>query len=327
MLSPDELVAIESLTDLSLISSLGSLRYPTRTTYDGGRLGYACINTDLRKSKIFCGRNVTKKTIEKLGPSVIGERALQNCRDLLTILEWNERHGIRFMRISSDMWPWMSEYDMTTDPKWPDICRALRCAGEYARSRGHRLTFHPSHFVKLGSPDETLAKKSIRELEMHSLILDTMGFDTASVQNKINIHVGGMYGDKSSTMRRWSDRYMSLTPRCRARVTVENDDVKTAYSVRDLLELHGMCGVPIVFDFHHHRFCPGGMTEEEALQAAISTWPREITPVVHWSESQADRKPSAHSDYVQGPIWTHGLAVDVMIEAKMKEDALLTLYM
>lgn len=154
-----------------------------------------------------------------------------------------------------------------------------------------------------------------------------MGFDPSPI-NKINIHVGGVYatlGSKEETMERWAANFKRLSPSCRARMTVENDDVASAFSLEDLLTLNTLCGVPLVFDFHHHKFCPGGLTQEEAFKAAIKTWPEGVRPVVHWSESQAGRKPHAHSDYVKGPIFLHGLEadVDVMIESKCKERALL----
>jgi len=107
---------------------------------------------------------------------------------------------------------------------------------------------------------------------------------------------------------------------------VENDDKASMYSVKELYEgIYKRIGVPVVFDYHHHRFCDGGLTEQEALELAMSTWPKEIVPVVHYSESrsieQEDEKirPQAHSDYVYDYIDTYGNEVDVMIEAKHKE--------
>jgi len=285
-------------------------------------LGYACICTYLRKRGVFMSRTCRKKTIEEKGVSVIGDLALANCKDLLTILKWNEANGIRFFRMSSDIIPWKTEYDIRLDPQWPDIQVALREAGEYARAHGHRLTFHPDHFVKLASKDAAYAETSKRELEVHSLLFDEMGYTEASPFNKINIHVGGAYGDKMGTLQRWSARYLELSERCRARVTVENDDRPNLFSVTDLMDLHKMCGVPVVFDFHHHKFCNGGISAEEALDLAMTTWPVGVVPVVHWSESQEGRKPHAHSDYVTS-IDCLGRRVDVMIEAKMKEAALL----
>ena len=115
-----------------------------------------------------------------------------------------------------------------------------------------------------------------------------------------------------------------------SRLTLENDDKASMYSVKDLYYgIYKQCGVPIVFDYHHHRFCDGGLSEKEALEMAISTWPKDITPVVHYSESRSKERldesirPQAHSDYVYDYIDTYGNDVDIMIEAKHKELAVL----
>ena len=110
----------------------------------------------------------------------------------------------------------------------------------------------------------------------------------------------------------------------KSRLTVENDDKESMYSVKDLMYIHEKIGIPIVFDYHHHRFNNGGLTEKEALELAISTW-GDITPVVHYSESKAlhesnDKiKPQAHSDYISDYIDTYGNNVDIMLEVKAKE--------
>ena len=94
--------------------------------------------------------------------------------------------------------------------------------------------------------------------------------------------------------------------------------------------IHERIGIPIVFDYHHHQFCTGGMSEQEALEMAISTWPKDIVPVVHYSESRRDEqldesiREQAHSDYVYDYIDTYGNNVDIMIEAKAKELAVKT---
>jgi UV DNA damage endonuclease len=297
--------------------------------------GYACLCMELRELKppVFTSRDCIKRTLDEKGLPYLGELCLANCRDLARLIQWNHEHGIRFFRMSSVLWPWMGAFESTQLPQYDEIAAALRFAGDLARAYGQRVTFHPSHFVKLAAPVEELVAKSLRELEAHSEILDLMGFEP-SPTNKINIHVGGIYaalGDKRATMQRWADNYRRLSPACRRRVTVENDDVASAFSLEDLLGLHAMCGVPLVFDFHHHRFCPGSLTEEQALRAAVATWPPGVRPVVHWSESSGPgRRPHAHSDYVRGPIdgsALHGMEaeVDVMIESKCKERALLAL--
>jgi len=96
------------------------------------------------------------------------------------------------------------------------------------------------------------------------------------------------------------------------------------------MAVYNATGIPIVFDYHHHQFCTGGLSESEALALAVSTWPEGITPVVHYSESRTleqggDHATPAHSDLCHGPMHLYGQAVDVMIESKAKELSLATL--
>ena len=127
-------------------------------------------------------------------------------------------------------------------------------------------------------------------------------------------------------MKRFVKNFPRLPESVSSRLTLENDDKASMYSVKDLYYgIYKQCGVPIVFDYHHHRFCDGGMSEKEALEMAISTWPKDIVPVVHYSESRSTEqldesiRPQAHSDYVYDYIDNYGHDIDVMIEAKHKE--------
>jgi UV DNA damage endonuclease len=130
-------------------------------------------------------------------------------------------------------------------------------------------------------------------------------------------------------MDRFCNNFKRLSPSIRKRLTVENDDKATMYSVLDLMYIHEKIGIPIVFDYHHHKFCTGGLTEEDAMKLAASTWPEGITPVVHYSESKAlhennpKEKPQAHSLYINSLPNTYGLDVDIMVEAKAKELSIL----
>ena len=160
-------------------------------------------------------------------------------------------------------------------------------------------------------------------------MMDLMGL-SATPYNKINIHIGGVYGNKKESAKRFCENFKLLSPNCQSRLTIENDDSPNKLSIRDLYDyIHSEIGIPLVFDYHHFTFNTGEMTEQEALETAISTWPAGITPIVHQSESKALHenntkiRPQAHSDYINQLPNTYGHDVDIMIEAKAKELALL----
>jgi len=207
------------------------------------KIGYACINSTLQTAGgVTTNRGMRQKTYNEKGLDYVSELALQNCRDLVTIVKWNEENGI----------------------------------------------------------------------------------------NKINIHVGGAYGDKQSTLDRWCDNFYKLKDNTRSRLTIENDDKANMYSVVELVEgIFKRTGVPVVFDYYHHKFCTGDLTEQEALELAASTWPEGIVPCTHYSESRRKEhldesiRAQAHSDLINGPIETYGNDIDVVIEAKHKELAVL----
>ena len=294
------------------------------------KLGYACINMTLQAAGgITTNRGMRQKTFNERGLSYVSELALQNVKDLETIVKWNEEMGIKLFRMSSDIFPWVTYYTLQSLPDYPMIDVYLKNIGALADKYGQRLTFHPSHFNALGSPNPVVVEKTIKELNAHSDIMDTMNL-SPTVYNKINIHIGGAYGDKKATLERWIDNYYKLNHNTQARLTVENDDKENMYSVKELYKgISEECGVPIVFDYYHHKFCTGGLTEQEALELAASTWPKGIVPCTHYSESRRKEKldesikAQAHSDLIKDTIQTYGLDIDVVVEAKHKELAVL----
>ena len=294
------------------------------------RMGYACINMQLsnQKPKIYTGRSMIKRTFKSKGIDYASELGLQNCKDLLEIIKWNHDNGFNFFRITSNLFPWCSEYKLSDMPDYDEICDVLSNAGSYAIDNDIRITCHPGPFNVLTSPHEHVVENCIKDLTTHGEVFDLMNL-SRTPYNKINIHIGGAYGDKVSSMERFCTNFHRLPESVKTRLTVENDDKATMYSVVDLYEgVYCKIGIPIVFDYHHHRFCNGGLSEEDALEVAISTW-NNIVPVVHYSESrnieQEDNKikPQAHSDYVYDYIDTYGNRVDIMVEAKAKELAVL----
>ena len=291
------------------------------------KLGYACINMSMGK-KVTTNRTMVKRTFEAMGMDYVSELALLNAKDIVRILEWNRLNGISFFRLSSALIPWGDQLDLTQLKDYKEIKRELKKAGDFAKFWGIRITSHPGPFNVLVSPNESVVLKTIADLELHGKVFDMMGLEK-SPYNKINIHCNGVYGDKISAMMRFCENFKRLSPSVRKRLTIENDDKASMYSVKDLMFIHNIIGIPIVFDYHHHKFCTGDLSEEMALKLAVSTWPKSITPVVHYSESKSLHenntkiKDQAHSDYINRIPDTYGYDVDIMVEAKAKELAIL----
>ena len=203
----------------------------------------------------------------------------------------------------------------------------LEC-GNIATESGQRLTMHPGPYHCLASPTPKVVERTIKGLDKHAEQFDMMGFKP-SHYNKINIHVGGAYGDKEAALERFCENFKLLGDSTKKRLVVENDDSPNEYSVKDLIRgVHLKLGTPITFDYFHHKFNTGGLTEEEALIAAAATWPDGITQCCHYSESRRKEKldesirPQAHSDIIYEKIQTYGLEPDIVIEAKLKEQAI-----
>jgi UV DNA damage endonuclease len=278
--------------------------------------------------KVTTNRSMVKRTFNAKGLDYVSELTLLNARDIIKILQWNKSNKINFFRLSSAIVPWGDHLDLTQLKDYKEIKSALKEAGDYAKANDIRITSHPGPFVVLTSPKENVVYNAICDLELHGKIFDMMGLEK-SPYNKINIHCNGVYGNKQTAMDRFCTNFGKLSESVRTRLTIENDDKASMYSVSDLMYIHNKIGIPIVFDYHHHTFNTGDLSEEAAIKLAASTWPDGIVPVVHYSESKAlhenntKLKPQAHSDYITYLPNTYELDVDIMVEAKAKELAIL----
>ena len=293
------------------------------------RYGYCCINMTLKKeSNIYVGRKMIKRTFAEKGIEYASELAAANIRDMIEIIKWNHRQGITLYRMSSDMFPWMSEYEFIEMPNYKTIKNLMKGAGQLAKSYGQRLTFHPGPFNVLASPNENVVKKALKDLRQHSEIMDMLGLPQ-SPEAAINIHIGGTYDDKEATKKRFAKNFKRLVPGAANRLVIENDDKTAQYSVQDLYDIHLLTGkTPITFDYHHHWCYEDPMPEEEALKLAAKTWPKGIRQLCHYSsckqihEDATQGNKRAHADYVYDYINTYGMELDIELEAKAKELAL-----
>jgi len=299
-------------------------------------IGYACINMQLSYPQkyggqekgvlpITTGRSMIRRTFDSEGIVYASEKTLSNCSDLEKIVKWNINNGYKFFRVTSNLAPWKSEYRWDEMPDIEQIRKHLWSAGTMANTHNLRLTSHPGPFNVLTSPHPHVVTNCVSDLTDHGDVFDMMNL-SRTPYNKINIHIGGAYGDKESAMKRFCENFELLPDSVKSRLTVENDDRASMYSVKDLYEgVYKKIGIPIVFDYHHHQFCTGDLSEKEALEMALSTWPKDIVPVVHYSESRREEqldesiRVQAHSDYIYNKINTYGNKFDIMVEAKAKE--------
>ena len=293
--------------------------------------GYPCINMTLSnvppKKRVTTNRTMIQKTFKQRGINYAAELALLNVQDLYKILQWNTQNGFNFYRMSSDMFPWASEYGIYNLPNIEEISTILKKCGDFAKANNQRLSFHPGPFNKLTSSNDRVTTNTIKDLKVHADIMDLMGLSNTHY-NKINIHVGATYKDKDAAVAQFLRNFELLPDNIKGRFTLENDDKASLYSVKDLYHhIYKQTGIPIVFDYHHHSLNSANTSERDAIHIAASTW-GNIKPVVHYSESRSLEQKikcpaQAHSDYVYNRIDTHGLDVDIMVEAKMKELAVL----
>lgn len=259
--------------------------------------------------------------------------------DLLdAVFDYLDRSDIRMYRMSSSTVPYGTHPDLPQLDYRRQIAEceeALAELGSKAASLGLRLSTHPGQYTVLNSPDETIAEKARADLEQDALLLDALGQPAEAV---IVIHVGGVYGDRAAALDRWAAAYEQLSERARRRVVVEHDE--TSFDMGDVLELHRRVGVPVVFDFHHHRCNPWPEAADpgDALALAVSTWHRGVRPKAHFSSPRTELRVvgrgraarlvppllDQHADFpspwdVAAAIRTAREPVDLMLEAKAKD--------
>ncbi|KAI4128605.1 MAG: hypothetical protein LQ338_002639 [Usnochroma carphineum] len=329
-----------------------------------GRLGYACLNTYLRFSSppVFSSRtcriasilenrhplrepdeppHATKNRPDRdqpasvrRGQEFVEQLCLANVRDIPKMLRWNDRYGIKFMRLSSEMFPFASheEYGYKLAPF---ASEALADAGKVATELGHRLTTHPGQFTQLGSPRKSVIDNALRDLDYHAEMLSLLKLPPQQDRDAVMIlHLGGVFGDKEATLARFRENYTKLPQHVKDRLVLENDDV--SWSVHDLLPVCEELNIPLVLDYHHHNIIfdkdqirEGTKDIVELYPRILATWQRKnITPKMHYSEPTPEaitgRQRRKHSPRVATlPPVPEG--VDLMIEAKDKEQAVFEL--
>lgn len=282
------------------------------------RIGYPCLNYSLpcRPTKTF--------RLASYSPTRVAQALKHNLDCLTEMVAFNRQHGLLFLRLSSDLIPFAS-HPVFRFP-WQDRFRArFADLGAKVREAGVRLSMHPDQFTLINSPDHEVFRRSARELTYHAVVFDALGLDATA---KVQIHVGGVYGDKAGALRRFRERYRRLNAAVRRRLVIENDDV--SYSVRDCLGLHRALGVPVLFDSFHHELNSNGESTLQALTACAATWRRaDGLPMVDYSSQAPGARRGKHIGSVDihhfrlFALATRTRDFDLMLEIKDKEKSAL----
>ncbi len=204
------------------------------------------------------------------------------------ILDYLAKVEINMYRLSSDLAPYATHPDM---PQFHSMVAEsdaeLQAFGAKARALDIRLSFHPSQYVLLNSPDPVLTKKSIWDLSSQAEMLDRMGCGPEAV---LVTHVGGVYGDKDAGRARWIEGWNQCPEHVQRRLVLENDDIR--FSAADALWVQERTGVRLIFDYQHF-WClnPERLDMRDTLERFLATWEGcGARPKIHFSSPRTEMR-------------------------------------
>lgn len=278
------------------------------------KLGYPCLNWSigLAANKTF--------RLASYSESRLCETISNNLSALEKILNWNIAHGFFFFRISSELIPFASHPVNKFD--WLSYFKAdFERIGKYIHAHQIRISMHPDQFVLINTPSQDILKRSIADLKYHADVLAALNLDDTA---KIQIHVGGVYGDKPAAINRFIENYNKLDFHIKRRLVIENDD--RLFSLKDCLFIREKINIPIIFDNFHHECLNNGENLSEAMSSVIKTWSKKDgIPMVDFSHQQPSERRGKHAQSIDPETFksflkeTKQFDFDVMLEIKDKE--------
>ncbi|MCS7196156.1 MAG: UV DNA damage repair endonuclease UvsE [Aquificaceae bacterium] len=272
----------------------------------GIRVGFFCSTAD--------GRITTNRKfrLSNLSFERVWEAFEKNLKDFKSLLDLSLRLGCGIFRLGSEFIPFASHETFKREWLKP-IEEGLVEFSKTLKQYPIRITMHPGQFVVLSSPRRDVVDSSLKELEYHFWLLDTLG---VGEEGTVVIHLGGVYGDKQESIKRFKGVLSSNTWLLK-RLVVENDE--RHYTVKDLLEAE--LPIPIVYDHYHNSLNPSTFEPKDVLQ----TW-KERVPEFHLSSKpEGKHRFGEHGDWIKLEDFLDFVQcfgsnrVDTVIEAKKKE--------
>jgi UV DNA damage endonuclease len=289
------------------------------------KIGYPCINLTLKNPYSSTFR------LKSYSENRLNETVKNNLSHLLKILKFNLNNNILFFRLSSDIIPFASHPVCKVD--WDYIFKTeLNEIGEFIKKNSMRISMHPDQFVILNSKNEKIIENSVRELQYHSKVLESMNLPHNA---KIQIHIGGVYEDKRASKERFIKTYMKLEENLKKRIIIENDD--RSYALKDCLDISKETGIPIVFDTLHHECLNNNETIQEALTSSTNTWKYILDgyPIIDYSSQSIGERKGKHTKTIDKNHFisyykelikfskNKSMVTDIMLEIKDKENSAL----
>lgn len=289
------------------------------------RLGYACISETLKvtSSSSYTYTNFSKeKDLKKLDKII-----KSNFLALKEIIIYNIKNNIHFFRISSNLIPLATKDDVIFD--YLDTYKKYyNEIGNLINSNLLRVDFHPNEYCILNSVRSEVVESSIQILTYHYNLLKY--FD---IKNKIIVvHIGGGTFGKQKAISRFCNNFKKLDSKIRKCIVIENDD--KIFSVDDCIEIYKKIGTPIVLDYHHYLCNRDKLKLDEFIETVFNSWKEQI-PKIHFSspKSKVKKEFRSHNDFINSDdfiafleeIKKYKRDIDIMIEAKKKDDALFRL--
>jgi UV DNA damage endonuclease len=280
------------------------------------RIGYPCINRTLD-----CSASSTFR-LKSYSEARLKTSTKNNLDCLRRILQFNLEHKLFFFRISSDLVPFASH--PVNKFSWQKHFQyEFEEIGEFIVKNRMRISMHPDQFTLINSINDEIFERSKKELQYHAEILDLMKLDTSA---KIQIHVGGAYGDKKASMERFVARFNRLPDSVIRRLVIENDD--KLYDVNDCLKISEEIQIPVLFDVFHYKLNnSASQSVKESFGYVVKSWNKERDgiPMVDYSSQEPDGLPRQHSETINIEDFsfflkqTESFDFDVMLEIKDKE--------
>jgi UV DNA damage endonuclease len=282
------------------------------------RIGYPCINRSIGCTSARTFR-LASYNEERIRDTVNGNLAC-----LKKILAYNVRHGLLFFRITSDLVPFAS-HTVCTFPWQDEFAGEFEKIGHYIHRHGIRISMHPDQFVLLNALDKEVLRRSIADLVYQVQVLDLMGLDHSA---KVQVHAGGVYGDKPAAIERFVKQYDLLDVAVRDRLVIENDE--RLYTISDCLAIHERTGIPVIADAFHHSLLNNGECFSSLLGPVRKTWKKsDGIPMVDYSSQEPGLRVGAHAGHIVAEDFRQFLKetrpsdFDLMLEIKDKEKSAL----